>query len=80
MHALLAKKRGDENRFYGKDLKIQYAPQLESIDDITHKLQWRRDRVAQAQAHAIKPLPKHEAKDEEIKKLEVVLKQSQSLK
>lgn len=42
MHALLAKRKCDGQAFYGRELLVGYAPDLETVDELREKLEWRR--------------------------------------
>lgn len=48
MQAILAKRRGNHDSFYGRKLYIQYAPDFETVDEFREKMSWRAKRVDDA--------------------------------
>lgn len=87
MSALLAKKRGNRERFYGRELSVQYAPELETSDELKEKLEWRIQRVSEGYERATQTAGPKKAicekdfiDDEEVKRVEEMLKMSKSLK
>lgn len=77
MNALLAKKRCNHLSFYGLQLNVQYAPQFENINETREKYLFRIQRVHKA-LH--KPAVIKDEEDEEVKRVENIIKSGQSLK